>query len=68
MHKIHSIATLRGDGLRPALQALFESFAADPRFELFVRGDGMIQAGPDPVSTTAPSNVTLLTERKPDPK
>jgi hypothetical protein len=44
MHKFHSIATLRGDGLRPALQALFERLAADPRFELFVRDDGMIQA------------------------
>ena len=68
MHKFHSIATLRGDGLRPALQALFERLAADPRFELFVRDDGMIQAGPDPVSMTAPSNVTPLTEARSEMK
>jgi len=52
--KFHSIAALCGDGLRPELQALFERLAVDPHSELFVRGDGMVQSGPDPVSAEAP--------------
>jgi hypothetical protein len=52
MRKFHSIAALCGDGLRPELQALFDRLAIDPRFELFVRKDGMLQPGPDPVSET----------------
>jgi hypothetical protein len=50
MRKFHSIAALCGDGLRPELQALFVRLAIDPRAELFVRPDGMVQSGPDPVS------------------
>src|SRR5580700_4845996 len=57
MRKFHSIAALCGDGLRPELQALFDRLAVDPRTELFVRDDGMIQAGPNPAAETAPSNV-----------
>ena len=53
-HKFHSIAALCGDGLRPELQALFERLAVDPHSELFVRGDGMVQSGPNPVSAEAP--------------
>jgi len=53
MRKFHSIAALCGDGLRPELKALFDRMAVDPHFELFVRPDGMTQAGPDPVSETA---------------
>ena len=64
MRKFHSIAALCGDGLRPELRALFERLAVDPRTELFVRDDGMIQAGPNPVSETAPSNVTPLTKSR----
>jgi hypothetical protein len=52
--KFHSIAALCGDGLRPELQALFERLAVDPRSELFVRDDGMVQSGPDPISAKAP--------------
>jgi hypothetical protein len=52
--KFHSIAALCGDGLRPELQALFERLAVDPHSELFVRNDGMVQSGPDPVSAQAP--------------
>ena len=52
MHKFHTIAALRGDGLRPELQALFERLAIDPYAELFVRSDGMVQSGPDPKSET----------------
>jgi hypothetical protein len=50
MRKFHSIAALCGDGLRPELKALFERLAIDPHSELFVRSDGMTQAGPDPIS------------------
>jgi hypothetical protein len=64
MRKFHSIAALCGDGLRPELQALFERLAVDPRTELLVRDDGMIQAGPNPASETAPSNVTPPTKSK----
>jgi hypothetical protein len=52
--KFHSIAALGGDGLRPELRALFERLAVDPHSELLVRGDGMVQSGPDPVAATAP--------------
>jgi hypothetical protein len=52
--KFHSIAALCGDGLRPELQALFERLAVDPHSELFVRDDGMVQSGPDPIAAQAP--------------
>jgi hypothetical protein len=48
--KFHSIAALRGDGLRPELRALLERLAVDPHSGQFVRADGMVQSGPDPVS------------------
>jgi hypothetical protein len=64
MRKFHSIAALCGDGLRPELQALFDRLAVDPRSELFVRDGGMVQAGPNPASETAPSNVAPLTKSK----
>jgi hypothetical protein len=48
--KFHSIAALCGDGLRPELQALFERLAVDLHTELFTRGDGMLQSGPDPIT------------------
>jgi hypothetical protein len=51
--KFHSIAALCGDGLRPELQALFQWLEVDPHSELFVRNDGMVQSGPDPVSALA---------------
>jgi hypothetical protein len=52
MRKFHSIVALCGDGFRPELQALFDRLAVDPNSELFVRPDGMSQAGPDPVLET----------------
>jgi hypothetical protein len=51
--KFHSIAALCGAGLRPELQALFERLAVDPQSELFLRNDGMVQSGPDPVAAEA---------------
>jgi hypothetical protein len=59
MRKFHSIAALCGDGLRPELQALFDRLAVDPYSELFVRPDGMTQAGPDPASETAKAIPTI---------
>jgi hypothetical protein len=50
MRKFHSIAALCGNGLRPELLALFDRLAIDPDSEIFVRDDGMIQSGSDPVS------------------
>jgi hypothetical protein len=58
MRKFRTIAALCGDGLRPELQALFDRLVVDPHSELFVRKDGMVQSGPDPVSEfvkTAPT-------------
>jgi hypothetical protein len=65
MRKFHSIATLCGDGLRPELQALFDRLAIDPRPEFFVRDDGMVQAGPNPASETALTNVVPLRADRP---
>jgi hypothetical protein len=50
LRRFHSIAALCGDGLRPELQALFERLAVDPHTEVFVRDDGMVQSGPDPIA------------------
>ena len=55
LRKFHSIAALCGDGLRPELKALFERLAVDPQSELFVRTDGMVQSGSDPVAREAPT-------------
>jgi hypothetical protein len=63
MRKFHSIAALCGDGLRPELQALFDRLDIDPSSELFVRDDGMHQAGPDPASEGAFAAVVPLTKK-----
>jgi hypothetical protein len=62
LRRFHSIAALCGDGLRPELKALFERLAVDPHSELFVRRDGMIQSGPDPVAKDA---LTAKAEERP---
>jgi hypothetical protein len=62
MRKFHSIAALCGDGLRPELKALFDRLEIDPRSELFVRDDGMIQAGPNPASEK--SVTKIVTDKK----
>jgi hypothetical protein len=54
MYKFHSMAALRGDGLRPELQALFERLAINAYTELFVRPGGWLQSGPDPKSQNVP--------------
>ncbi|QPF85938.1 hypothetical protein IC762_06430 [Bradyrhizobium genosp. L] len=60
MRNFDAIAALRGEGLRPELRALLDRVAAEPRDELFRRGDGMLQSGPDPVPATARNNVVPL--------
>jgi hypothetical protein len=62
MRKFHSIAALRGDGLRPELEALFDQLAVDSRPELFARPDGMVQSGPDPGHL---SGDAVFTDRRP---
>jgi hypothetical protein len=64
MRKFHSIAALCGDGLRPELQALFERLAIDPHAELFVRPDGMVQCGPDPISETSKDVVPVAITKR----
>ncbi len=56
--KFSTIAASRGEGLHPKLRDLFERAAARPFSEPSIRGDGMLQAGPDPVSDApaAPPN------------
>lgn len=44
MQKLHSIAALCGEGLRPELRELFERLAIDPHSGLHIRHDGMVQA------------------------
>ena len=62
MHKFHSIAALCGDGLRPELRELFERLAIDPHSGLHIRHDGMVQAGPDPVSKASTQLNTEIQE------
>jgi hypothetical protein len=64
MRKFYSIAALCGEGLRPELQALFDRLAIDPHTELFVRPDGMVQSGPDPVSETIKNAVPAAATKR----
>ena len=47
---LHELAAARGDGLHPQLRALFERLAKGECCEIGFRADGMLQAGPDPIS------------------
>ena len=64
MRNFHAIAALRGDGLRPELQVLFDRMATDPRSELFTRDDGMVQAGPNPIAEMPPTNIVPLKQTR----
>ena len=59
-----AFAAARGERLHPKLRELFDRTAARPFFELAVRGDGMLQAGPNPASDAlaVPSNATTPVE------
>jgi hypothetical protein len=50
LSNFNAIAAARGDGLDPKLRELLERAAVSPHFEVVVRSDGMIQAGPSPRS------------------
>lgn len=60
MRNFDAIAALRGEGLRPELRALLDRAAPGRGAELFVRGDGMLQSGPDAVPGPSRDNVVLL--------
>jgi hypothetical protein len=59
-----AFAAARGEGLHPKLRELFDRTAARTFSELAVRGDGMLQAGPDPASDSlaVPSSATTSVE------
>jgi hypothetical protein len=59
-----AFAAARGEGLHPKLRELFDRTAARTFSELAVRGDGMLQAGPDPASDAlaVPSSATTSVE------
>ena len=61
---LDAFANARGEGLHPRLRELFDRTAARPCSELAVRGDGMLQAGPDPASDAlaVPSNAKAHVE------
>jgi hypothetical protein len=65
---LNAFAVARGEGLHPELRELFDRTAARPFAELTVRGDGMLQAGPDPASdalavpSNAPTPVEVVTK------
>jgi hypothetical protein len=67
-HQFNALAASRNDGLHPKLRALLERAVASPFSELSMRHDGLIQAGPSPVSEVVPSrgNVTPFS-REPAP-
>ena len=56
----NAFAVARGEGLHPKLREMFDRAAARPSSELVVRGDGMLQAGPNPAldALAVPSNLT----------
>jgi hypothetical protein len=45
----HALAAARGDGLRPELRAMLERLAKGDAYDIAVRADGLLQAGPDPL-------------------
>jgi hypothetical protein len=63
-----AFAVARGEGLHPKLRELFDRTAAGRLSELVVRGDGMLQAGPNPASdalalpSNAPTPVEVVTK------
>jgi hypothetical protein len=58
-HQYNAFAASRGEGLHPKLRALLERAAAAPFSEISIRHDGLIQAGPSPVSEASPARVNV---------
>jgi hypothetical protein len=61
-HQFSALAATRNEGLHPKLRTLLERAAASPFSVVSMRGDGLIQAGPNPDSEVIPfrDNVMLL--------
>ena len=62
-HQFSVFAASRGEGLHPRLRALLVRAAISPFSEVSMRHDGLIQAGPDPVSEIVPSRLVILMSR-----
>ena len=65
--KLSAFAASRGEGLHPKLRHLFESAATLPFSEVGVRPEGMLQAGPAPISEQLASPgkvISFLHERQ----
>lgn len=63
MRQFEIIAALCGGALHPEFKQLFERLAVDPRSVVFVRPDGMLQSGPDPLADTASNIVRIASDR-----
>jgi hypothetical protein len=62
LERFNAIAAGRGDGLHPKLRELLERAVASPCAEMTVRTDGMLQAGPNPISGEAEVLLAVLVE------
>jgi hypothetical protein len=60
--KFHNVAAMRGDGLHPEFQPLFERVAMAPSVDVIVRHDGMVQSGPNPVSAGVQNPVVAISK------
>jgi len=58
--QFNAFAASRGEGLHPKLHALLERAAASPFSEVSLRHDGLVQAGPDPVSEIVSSRINVV--------
>jgi hypothetical protein len=58
-HQFSVFAASRGEGLHPKLRALLERAATSPFSDVSMRHDGLIQAGPNPVSEIVSSRVRV---------
>jgi len=58
-HQFSVFAASRGEGLHPKLRTLLERTAASPFSEVWMRHDGLTQAGPSPNSEVVPSRINV---------
>jgi hypothetical protein len=58
--QFNAFAASRDEGLHPKLRALPERAAKSPFWEVSLRHDGLVQAGPDPESEIAPARVNVV--------
>jgi hypothetical protein len=55
-----AFAASRGEGLHPKLRALLERKATSPLWDVSVRRDGLMQAGPSPDSEIVSSGTNVI--------